>query len=211
MSKIQRLPLKDQIKDIIINQINSGELKPGDKLRELAIAKEFGTSQAPVREAIRCLESLGYVQHKPNTGTTVKNFSLQEITESFQIREALEVYSLSSAFSLLQNRTAELNEINKNISRSFKDLIYFFELTEKFHRIIIEANNNILMLNMWNSLSIHFKIASGYINTKEKINKIYELNTEIFKSINKRESTESSINIIKFYDKLSEFVKNESK
>lgn len=209
MSKIQRLSLKDQIKDILINQINSGELKPGDKLRELTIAKEFGTSQAPVREAIRCLESLGYVEHKTNTGTTVKTHSIDEIKEAFQIREALEVYSLSSSFNNLQNRSNDLKNINQNIGKAVKNLNSVFELVEKFHFLIIESNSNLLMMNIWKSLEIQCKLSSEFINSKEALNEISDLHSDLVKSINKNDATESSIKIINFYDLLRNLVNME--
>ncbi len=208
MSKIQRHSLKDQIKDILISQIISGELKSGDKLLELSIAKEFGTSQAPVREAIRCLESLGYVEHKPNAGTTVKTYSTEEIKEAFQIREALEVYSLSSAFSKLQQISDELKSKSQNINKTVKDPSSFWELIEKFHLLIIEANNNLLMLNIWKLLELHGKIGSGFINKKEDLNNISDLHSELVKSINKNDITESSIKIINYYDLLRNLIEN---
>ncbi len=57
---VVRQSLKDQVESILIDRMIEGDLAPGDRIKELQIAKELGTSQAPVREAIRCLETLDY-------------------------------------------------------------------------------------------------------------------------------------------------------
>ena len=54
-SSVQRQSLTQQIQTILIERISNGTLLPGDRLKELQIAQEFGTSQAPVREALRML------------------------------------------------------------------------------------------------------------------------------------------------------------
>ena len=53
MSAISRTVLREQVKDVLLQRIVSGELKPGERLVETRIASELGTSQAPVREALR--------------------------------------------------------------------------------------------------------------------------------------------------------------
>ena len=50
---VVRQSLKDQVKSILIDRMIDGDLAPGDRIKELQVAKELGTSQAPVREAIR--------------------------------------------------------------------------------------------------------------------------------------------------------------
>ena len=56
---LKRQTLSEQIKDHLAQQIASGALAPGDRLVELSIARDMGTSQAPVREALRDLEAHG--------------------------------------------------------------------------------------------------------------------------------------------------------
>ena len=94
-AKVVRKSLKDQIKKILIERIVEGTLLPGDRIKELQVAQELGTSQAPVREAIRCLESLGYVDHIPHVGAMVKSFNRRELEEAYQVREAVEVFAVA--------------------------------------------------------------------------------------------------------------------
>jgi len=61
MSGISRTVLREQVKDLLLQRIASGELRPGDRIVETRVAAELGTSQAPVREALRDLELLRLV------------------------------------------------------------------------------------------------------------------------------------------------------
>ena len=49
---LTRTVLREQIRELLLERILKGELQPGDRIVELQIAQEFGTSQAPVREAL---------------------------------------------------------------------------------------------------------------------------------------------------------------
>src|ERR1700750_1878366 len=87
---VKRSTLKDQIKALLIKRILEGTYRSGDRLVELKIAREMGTSQAPVREALRELVSLRLVENVPHKGTRVRSLGKQELLETFLVRGALE-------------------------------------------------------------------------------------------------------------------------
>lgn len=70
--------------------IIKGTLKPGQKLVMAALAKKYKTSETPIREAIRRLESDGYVTFTPHTGAMVTEINRQELSEIYVIRISLE-------------------------------------------------------------------------------------------------------------------------
>ncbi|OLT05177.1 hypothetical protein BJF90_19785 [Pseudonocardia sp. CNS-004] len=78
------------IRDGLLKRITSGEYAAGERLVETRIAAEFGTSQAPVREALRDLEALGLIESRPRLGSTVVPFAEQTIREAYVVRAALE-------------------------------------------------------------------------------------------------------------------------
>src|SRR3954465_10335932 len=90
MPAISRTVLREQVKDVLLQRIASGELLPGERLVETRIAQELGTSQAPVREALRELELLRFVESAPFRGAWVREVSDQELAEVYPIRAALE-------------------------------------------------------------------------------------------------------------------------
>ncbi len=76
----------DRIRDLIV----SGQLKPGDRLRQDDLAATFGVSAMPIREALRQLQAEGLVTFEPRRGAAVSTLSLPEYEEIYHIREALE-------------------------------------------------------------------------------------------------------------------------
>ena len=87
---IARTVLREQVKDVLLQRIVSGELEPGERLVETRIAQELGTSQAPVREALRDLELLRLVESEPFRGSRVRVFDEEEMIEVYPVRASLE-------------------------------------------------------------------------------------------------------------------------
>src|SRR5262245_56278227 len=87
----------NEIRDLILN----GELAPGERIRQEALAERFGTSRIPVREALRQLESEGLVSLVPNSGASVAKLDLNECLEIYKIRELLEPLALSESIPYL--------------------------------------------------------------------------------------------------------------
>lgn len=74
----------------LASEIIEGEIAPKERLVESKLAKRFGMSRGPLREALRLLEERGLVISVPNSGTQVASFSFSELIELFQVREAME-------------------------------------------------------------------------------------------------------------------------
>ena len=83
---ISRSVLSDQVKDRLLQAILDGRYPPGARIVETRVAREFGTSQAPVREALRDLEAIGVVETTAFRGARVRRPSAAELLEAFAIR-----------------------------------------------------------------------------------------------------------------------------
>ena len=70
---------REEIKKTIKEAINSGELKPGERVVETQWAKQLGVSQSPVREAIRDLETEGLIESVPYQGSYVRKVTRQDV------------------------------------------------------------------------------------------------------------------------------------
>ena len=88
---LSRRVLADQVKERLLEDILSGRHAPDSRIVETAVAKELGTSQAPVREALRGLEALGVVEITPFRGARVRRPSRRDIIEAYAVRTSLEV------------------------------------------------------------------------------------------------------------------------
>ena len=83
---ITRSVLREQVKGRLLQAILDGRYPPGARIVETRVAREFGTSQAPVREALRDLEALGVVENAPFRGARVRQPSVEELLEAFEVR-----------------------------------------------------------------------------------------------------------------------------
>src|SRR5690554_1580237 len=82
--------LADRALEMIEAAIMKGDLPPGARISEAPLAKTFGISRGPVREAIRRLEGRGLLERVPHIGARVVTISIEDLLEIFDIREALE-------------------------------------------------------------------------------------------------------------------------
>ena len=82
--------MRSNIKNYIQQQIVEGVYRPGDRIVETRLARELNVSQAPVREAMLELSAIGLLEERPYSGTFVRNLSVKEIQEIFDIRGFLE-------------------------------------------------------------------------------------------------------------------------
>jgi len=80
-------------------EILTGTLAPGERLVEEQLTRRFGTSRAPLREALRLLGQQGLVEHLPRRGVRVAKLSARDIDELFTLRDALEHFAVRCALS----------------------------------------------------------------------------------------------------------------
>lgn len=78
-------------------EILSGALMPGERIVEEQLTRRFGTSRAPLREALRQLGEQGLVEHLPRRGVRVTQLSARDIAELFTLRDVLEQFAARCA------------------------------------------------------------------------------------------------------------------
>ena len=139
-----------------MRSILAGEYAAGDRLIEMHIAKEYGTSQGPVREALRELEILGFVRSEPNRGTYVREAWQRGMLELYEVRAALEEFATRTATPVLREDTPALWEAIEGMAQAAErgDVKGVVDHSERFHRVIVEASGNLLLANVWSGLSI---------------------------------------------------------
>ena len=149
-------PLRQRLKEALLRRILGGHYHPGERLIELRIAEEFGTSQGPVREALRELEATGLVTNIPRRGTYVAEVMSEGLREIYTVRGALEeqatrIVTARQACDIdaLQRATDLMRE-----AALASDIHGVIEHSVTFHRTIMEAAKNRLLLNIWQSLQI---------------------------------------------------------
>jgi len=153
---IKQKSLVDYIIQDLEDKIISGILKPGERIVEEALCKEFGVSRSPVREALRTLESQGYVAREPRKGVTVSSVTAKEIEDTYRIRANLE--SLAVYLAVKKQDPKVLQQLEKNhhkmtdLAEDGKVSGAYFNLNLQFHKILVDACDNKRLTQMIDTL-----------------------------------------------------------
>jgi len=156
MAVIQRVVLSEQVKEEILGDILSGRVKPGDRLVESQIAKRMGMSQSPVREALRDLVAMRFVEVQPHKGARVRQIQRREIMEIYPVRAALEDLAGNLAVENKVDCFDELENALALMMRAFKarDARKMAHWDTQFHRAIIKGSGNQILIDSWDALMI---------------------------------------------------------
>jgi DNA-binding GntR family transcriptional regulator len=159
MTLVSRPTLRDQVKDALLQRILEGTYAPGERIVEIRVAREFGVSQAPVREALRELEILRLIESEPFRGARVRGVRPEEIAETYPVRAALEeVAARAAAPQLAGNAQALADELESmRAAAGDGDLHRFVAHDVGFHRLIVEASDNRTLSEMWETLHIDLR------------------------------------------------------
>ena len=169
LPKIRRRRIADEVYDRIRAAILEKNFLPGDRLNIPELATRFDVSQMPVRQAIGRLADAGLVEIKPRSGTFVAKIDAEDVAQSFEIRRALECLAGESA---VQNVTdAELARIENLIVEleasvgANGDAERHDQLNTEFHRRIVALSRNGKLVEMYEQLNAHIKIARIHLSS----------------------------------------------
>jgi DNA-binding GntR family transcriptional regulator len=148
--------LSEKVKRTIMDRVVDGTYPPGTRLVELQLAKEFGVSQAPVREALRELSSTRLVESLPRRGTFVRAVSQDDLAEVYFVRLALEGTAAAHAYPALHADPTPLREALAAMREAAErgDAHGIAKYSTLFHRAVIAATGNRLMMEIWDSLFV---------------------------------------------------------
>lgn len=152
---LSRSVLADQVKERILEGILEGRYPPNSRIVETQVARDLGTSQAPVREALRGLEALGVVEITPFRGARVRHPSRREIIEAYAVRSALE--TLAARLAVPRMRDRDLDELAGYLDEmqtmaKAGDGHAVADADARFHGRIVSLADNRTLEKVWRSL-----------------------------------------------------------
>lgn len=156
--------LEREIESLIL----SGELPPGDRINEIHLAKRFGTSRGPIREATRSLEGKGLVEVIRNRGVFIRRLTLDEALEIYELRAAL--FGLAARLlaarmddRLLDELTAQLQRMDEVAEE--RDFDIYYPLNLEFHRYVVESAGNATLASEYRAMvkKLHLFRARGLV------------------------------------------------
>jgi DNA-binding GntR family transcriptional regulator len=147
--------LSSGIAEALRTRIAEGEILPGDWIRQEHIAKEFGISQVPVREALRLLAAEGLVEHLPYRGVRVVEVDAADADDLFACRAFAESRAARfAAERLTADELATLRSLRRTISAAIRDnhIKEYQSLNHLFHHRIIQAARRPTLERLLNGL-----------------------------------------------------------
>jgi DNA-binding GntR family transcriptional regulator len=153
---VSRSVLADQVRDHLLAGILSGRYAPDSRIVETQVARELGTSQAPVREALRGLQGIGVVEISPFRGARVRRPSRREVLEAYAVRAALETLAARLAVPRLTDRDiADLAGLGAAMEDAalVGDGGAVAEADAIFHARIVAIADNDTLERTWRSLA----------------------------------------------------------
>jgi DNA-binding GntR family transcriptional regulator len=152
---LTRSVLADQVKERLLEAILDGSYPPDSRIVETAVAKDLGTSQAPVREALRGLEALGIVEITPFRGARVRRLDTDELLEAYAVRSAIEVLGARLAMArLTDDDVSALMAIGEDMRRvaDAGDGRALAIVDASLHEKLIQISGNRTLVRVWRSL-----------------------------------------------------------
>lgn len=186
IQEIRKISVTDAVVDSIRALIESEEYKPGEKLpTETSLCESLKVSRTPVREALRVLQTLGYVEIRPGKGAFVASEHRRRSASDYwydvdnakfrdfmEVRVAIECLSVRlSVERATQRQVAELEEIHNAFVEANRkqDLVQMIMLDELFHSKIISYTGNQLLVNINQQLLSHFRVYRGQSFTNKTV------------------------------------------
>jgi DNA-binding GntR family transcriptional regulator len=155
----ERRALVDKLAAQLQARVLDGDLSPGTRLRQEALAEEFGVSRTPIREALRKLQASGLVELRPNRGALVRGLTPREIRDAYAVRAELEGLAAEVATRRIQQAQIERlhraqAEFRDSLGRmrngtrngrrrlSERDIEVWGSANDEFHQVIQDAAGN---------------------------------------------------------------------
>lgn len=185
------LPLRDVVFNTLRQAILKGELKPGERLMEIALAERLGVSRTPIREAMRKLELEGLVVMIPRRGAQVANITEKDLNDVLEVRIVLENLSIEKACErMTEEELKKLWMAAKEFERSLDagDPVRLAETDEAFHEIIYQASDNRRLKQVLNNLREQiYRYRVEYLKEEDTRNVLIGEHEELYNAIKARD------------------------
>lgn len=191
--ELVRVCTNERVRDRIVQRILDGSYHAGMRLKELNLAAEFGTSQAPVREALRELQASGLVTSERFRGCRVRKIDPAELREAYELRALLEERSVELATPM---SNADLSVLEQELATMrtgirTRDREKHAAASVRFHRQLVVLSGNRSFVVAWDSLNweIRVRIALRRAGlTFAELDRIFVMHEELLALLRKRDA-----------------------
>jgi len=204
--KLNHFNLYQKIQELLREQIIYQQIKPGTRLVEEDIARELGVSRTPVREALTALVQRGLVESHPRRGMYVAKLNRIDVSEIYEIREALEGLLAFQVASLIPNDTIEnLKQMHQSAEIAFKNgnLAHCIEVDTKLHDTILANASNCRLIQLLEGIHDQILIFRIWESKRpERVELSLKEHRSIIEALAMREADLARSNMIKHIERV---------
>ncbi len=177
------------------HSILTNELTTGVVYNEKSLARDLGISRTPVREALLELSSKRLVKFLPQKGVIINTFSNKDIEDVFEIRTALEVFSIKKV--CLNHENIDISILKKYLDEQKQavkrqDAERFMEADRKFHIGFTKLTDNNYLMDMMNEIrDIMHLMGFKALNIKGRMEQVIEEHDNILKAVAKGDASKA--------------------
>lgn len=152
MSRLQRLTLRQQVREIVRERILEERLEPGARVNESHLAEELEISRSPIREALGQLEREGFLVNRPGAGYSVRELTEEEAEELYVILADLESLAVRLAGPPSDAKWRELEQLNERVLEAAGNTSEIIEANFRWHRALVGDCPNATLVQMLEKL-----------------------------------------------------------
>lgn len=179
--------LSESLREAIEEEVATGKLLPGTHLDEIELAKRFGVSRTPIREALSLLAGEGLVEIRPRRGAVVAQVTPQRLVEMFEVMAELE--AMCARLAARRITDAELAALEAAHERcreaaTGRDSDAYFYANEHFHQAIYQAGHNAFLAEQ--AVALQRKVRPYrrlQLRVRNRVNRSFEEHQEILDAL----------------------------
>jgi DNA-binding GntR family transcriptional regulator len=149
----------DTVIDAVKKGIETGAMKPGQRITELMLTQSLGVSRGPVREALSRLELDGLLVYEKNRGVSVRKLSRDDIVNMLEVRESLEGLAARTTARLVRDEPGKehLRQLigTMGVAAAAGDIAGYNQHYAEFHQCLVSHSRNPLLEKMMSLLNIY--------------------------------------------------------
>ncbi|WP_167859696.1 GntR family transcriptional regulator [Paenibacillus cymbidii] len=161
-----RSDIKEMVYLKLKQMIMKREFTPNERIDAVEIARQFGISRTPVRDALNMLDAEGFITTVSRQGIYVKGIYKKDLIELFQYRKMVELFALDQGFEHLRLHSDKLVDILNDVASYFDSEKYdgtkVMEADIAFHKFIVDSTENDRIIESYKKLNGHVQMARAY-------------------------------------------------
>ncbi|MCU1762017.1 GntR family transcriptional regulator [Pseudomonas sp. 14P_8.1_Bac3] len=186
--------LGETITQEIRRMLVEGELVPGQRLSEAALAESLDISRNTLREAFRVLTREGLLKHEPNRGVTVAEPDMSSIIDIYRVRRFVECKAIAQGYpqhpGTLHMREAVESAVG---AREAQDWVAVGTANMMFHQAIVELADSPRLLAFYAQISAELRLAFGLLNDPKFLHSSYvDMNASILRCVEDSQPEEAT-------------------